>query len=122
MSLDNRPYEATHTGPQLNNTRGMMMSKYTEVDLNDVLYKDLRQYEATVGRLTPNERKELREWVAAGNDVHCNPYLLYGENGHPLDFITAGRIAEDMRCNPDDYSWGPDPGTCVGSEDESLPF
>jgi len=66
-------------------------------------YCDLKRYEATIADMTPQERKELHEWVADGFDVHDNPWLLYDEYGHPFDFITASRIADDMALNPEAY-------------------
>jgi hypothetical protein len=47
-------------------------------------------------KMTPPERKDLLEWVKDGNSVHNNPWLLYSEEGHPLDFLDAMRITEDL--------------------------
>lgn len=98
------------------------MIEFTKKDVRDMLREELRRYKATIGRLEPDERKELREWVAAGNSVHCNPYYLAGEDGAPLDYITAIRIAEDMWCDPEDYHTAPEPGLCADIEDDELPF
>ena len=96
------------------------MIKYTAKDMKGVLRKELREYEVTIGYMTPDELKELREWVAAGNSVHCNPHILYGDDGHPMDYITANRIAEDMNRNPDNYHT--EPKSCADDEIEELPF
>lgn len=98
------------------------MKGYKMKDVKDMLRKELREYEAVIGYMTPEERKELREWVAAGNQAICNPYYLYGDDGHPLDYISAARIAEDMRLNPEDYHPSPILELCGDLENEALPF
>jgi len=91
-------------------------------DVKDMPSKNLREYEAAIGNVTPEERKELREWVAAGNQAICNPYYLYGDDGHLLDYISAARIAVDMRRHPEDYH--PRPGLELYDDlkNEGLPF
>ena len=80
-----------------------MMKKAGTLDKNrkDSLRRQLKEYEATIGTLTEDERKELREWVATGNSVHDNPYSIYGEDGYPMDYINAIRydkeLCEEMR-------------------------
>jgi hypothetical protein len=76
------------------------MLKYTEKELRRAA---LEKYEAGIGPMTPEERKELHAWVSRGRSVYDNPEYLYTENGYPFDFITAIRIAEDMINNPEDY-------------------
>ena len=79
------------------------MKKAGTLDKNrkDSLRRQLKEYEATIGTLTEDERKELREWVATGNSVHDNPYSIYGEDGYPMDYINAIRydkeLCEEMR-------------------------
>lgn len=41
--------------------------------------------------MTTDEKLLLQEWVNAGNDERGNPWLMAGEDGRPLDFITARR-------------------------------
>jgi hypothetical protein len=41
--------------------------------------------------LTAEEKYRLRKWIAEGNDAADNPWLMAGEDGRPLDFITALR-------------------------------
>jgi hypothetical protein len=93
------------------------MIKYTKKERNSVLRKDLKQYEVTIGPLTPEERKELRKWVKGGNSPYDNPCLFCDENGRTMDYITAIRIHEDMCANPEDYHFV---GLC--NEDDDLPF
>jgi len=82
------------------------MSKYTKKDLRDMFRDQFRRYKAEIGHLTPDERKELNKWADNGNSPYDNPYLLYGENGHPMDFIDAARTDEDMWRNPGNYTFG----------------
>jgi hypothetical protein len=70
------------------------------------LRRELKEYEASIGDLTPDERSELREWVAAGNSVYANPGLLANEDGGPLCFIEGIRICADMEDNPGGYVFG----------------
>ena len=62
------------------------------------------------------------EWVASSNQALCNPYYLYGDDGHPLDYITAARIAEDMVRNPEDYHPNPGLELCDDLDNEAPPF
>lgn len=41
--------------------------------------------------LTAEEKCRLRKWIAEGNNAADNPWLMAGEDGRPLDFITALR-------------------------------
>jgi DnaJ-domain-containing protein 1 len=63
----------------------------------------LKDYEEMLESMSTQEKEELREWMAQGYSVNCNPYLLYGENGCPMDLIDAIRINEDMCNNQEDY-------------------
>ena len=81
---------------------GMMKKAGTlDKDRKYFLRRQLKEYEATIGTLTEDERKELHEWVATGNSVHDNPYYIYGEDGYPMDYINANRydkeLCEEMR-------------------------
>jgi hypothetical protein len=76
---------------------------FTKKDVKDLIQREMRQYRSEVGRMTPQERKELREWVADGNSVYNNPYHMAWDGGYPVDYITAMRDIEDMRSNPEIY-------------------
>lgn len=80
------------------------MRMYSKKEVKDALQKELRQYEAAIGCLAPDERKELREWVAAGNSANGNPYCYADESGYPLGFVEAARLAADMLACPEGYS------------------
>ena len=77
-------------------------------------------YLLSVGNITDDEKRELREWVALGNSVYDNPYSLCDESGRPMDFINGCRIGiqttGDPSCfteiGPDDNGnadWGDEP-------------
>lgn len=74
----------------------------TKKEIKSMLRSELKRYMSEIGILTPGEERDLREWVAAGNSVYDNPYCFYREDGWPMDYITADRIAEDRRKNPGD--------------------
>ena len=76
---------------------------YTKREIRDALRRELKQYEASVGDLAPDERKSLHEWVADGNSVRDNPSLIAGEDGNPLCYIAAIRLIADMLDHPEDY-------------------
>ena len=82
---------------------------YTKKEIRDVLRRELKQDETSIGDLAPDERKALHEWVAGGNSVYDNPSLIAGEDGNPLCFIAAIRLVADMWNHPEDYgiSTGP---------------
>ena len=39
---------------------------------------------------------ELNAWVMSGHDPYDNPYSVWGENGFPLDYISALRFWRDF--------------------------
>ena len=80
--------------------------------------EQLKKYKAEIGSMSPEEQKELREWVDAGNSPYDNPYLLYGDDGWPMDFINADRTADDMKHNPENYHWGFEPEVNTGEESQ----
>lgn len=45
---------------------------------------------------TPRERRECRKWIVKGIPYQGNPWNMAGEDGRPLDLITALRLLEDM--------------------------
>jgi hypothetical protein len=81
------------------------MTTYSKKEVREYLRKGLKKYEAMFDGMTEDERKELREWVAAGNDFNNNPYLLHSEDGWPMDFINASRTAEEMSTYPERFRW-----------------
>ena len=49
----------------------------TDEEIQEMLLRELEQYEFVFGKITSYERKCLRKWVACGNSVNDNPYDLY---------------------------------------------
>jgi hypothetical protein len=78
---------------------------YTKREIRAELRRQLKQYEAFVGYLAPDERKALHEWVADGNSVYDNPGLIAVEDGNPLCYIEAIRLIADMWSNPENYNY-----------------
>ena len=87
-------------------------------------------YLLTVGDATECEIRELREWVATGNSIYNNPYLLYSDSGCPMDFINGCRMGIEMDEDPSSfYGYMPDSADIVSPDnvgsvgpDSDLPF
>jgi hypothetical protein len=61
-----------------------------------LLREKMNEYMITIGDLSATEKRDLRAWVADGNSVHDNPFSLYDENGHPMDYVNAMRVNTEM--------------------------
>jgi len=61
-----------------------------DVIVMNIYLRQLKEYESTK-RLKADERKSLREWVSEYNSVYRNPFYVYGDDGEPVDYITAYR-------------------------------
>jgi len=99
-------------------------SNVLDKELRDLLRKELREYEQTIGDLTPDERKELREWIKKGRSVYDNPWYISMENGWPMDYIEASRTFDEIQNDPDIYS-SEDSAACdayEGPGTDDLPF
>ena len=57
----------------------------------------IKAYLKSVPDATPEEKAELKAWVMNGHDPYDNPYSVWGENGFPLDYISAVRFWEDFK-------------------------
>jgi len=53
-------------------------------------------YLLTFGDITEDEKRDLREWVAAGNSVYDNPCHYCDEKGSPMDYISAMRVLDEQ--------------------------
>jgi len=84
----------------------MIVEKYSAKERQDILRRDLKEYESTIEDLTEEERKNLREWLKSGESPFDNPYIMHKDRGEVMDYITAIRITEEMRRNPTDYGIG----------------
>jgi hypothetical protein len=47
--------------------------------------------------MTPAERQDLLAWIKSGESVRDNPWLMTDEDGVPMDYLSAMRVAEDLR-------------------------
>jgi hypothetical protein len=47
--------------------------------------------------MTSDERKEVLNWVSAGESVRENPWLMTDDDGYPLDYLAAKRTFEELR-------------------------
>lgn len=63
--------------------------------------KTLKEYEDMFDGMSAEEKDELREWMAHGNSVNSNPFMIYGENGCLIDFMAANRTVREMDANPE---------------------
>jgi len=83
----------------------MKMRTGTDLELRALIRAELKTllcYVEAFDDLTKEEKDELREWMAHGNSVNSNPFLIYGDNGCLMDFVNAIRFADDMAadCGP----------------------
>ena len=74
----------------------MMDKKAFEKERKALLRRELKEYMKTIGDITNEERKTLAAWVADGNSVFENPYLMTCDDGYPLDYIDAIRTAQEL--------------------------
>ena len=56
----------------------------------------IKAYLIKIPDATPEEKAELKVWVMSGHDPYDNPYSVWGENGLPLDYISALRFWRDF--------------------------
>jgi hypothetical protein len=67
-----------------------------ELEYQAMLEEELKEYLKDT-KMTPKERKALREWVAAGHSVHENNAMAVCEGGYPIDFLDIYREEEELR-------------------------
>jgi len=87
--------------------------------INQLQPQIVETYLLTVGDITDDEKRDLREWVASGKSVYDNPHSLYNDSGCPMDFINGCRLGIEMdedlshftEIEPNDIDW-----------DDELPF
>lgn len=108
--------------------------KKIDPELKKILQADLKKYLREFPDATPEEIREVRDWVKAGNSPYDNSWLFYNDYGWPMDFITAERNAKEMQefyeRDPEGYRkwWGLSSDDLVPNEDEEhisgddLPF
>ncbi|MGL6197829.1 MAG: hypothetical protein ACRC3H_02740 [Lachnospiraceae bacterium] len=72
----------------------MRFRKNISREKQEVLEQQLKQYKKEM-EMTQAERRELDKWVASGNSPYDNGDYVYGENGWPLDYLSAQRAADE---------------------------
>lgn len=109
----------------------MRFNKKMTATQKDYLTELLRRYEKETP-MNSDERADLRRWVMDGNSPYDNDWLLYDENGCPLDYVSAIQLANDETvwnkaiCAYDTYR--NEPGFLVSFADspdaasEDMPF
>lgn len=74
----------------------MRFRKNVPAENREVLKEQLRQYKQEM-TLTKEELRELERWVARGRSPYDNGNYIYGENGWPMDFVSAMRAENEMQ-------------------------
>jgi len=95
---------------------------YTKKEYMALLHRELKEYEAELDDLTAEEREDLHKWVADGNSPYNNGWYICCEYGHPMDYIAAERVIEDMRLNPESYGISLEREICDDVSDDDIPF
>ena len=73
----------------------MKFRKGISMEIQRMLMAQLEEYEQNM-QMNKVERKELHAWVANGHSPYDNGDYIYGEDGCPMDFISASRLAEEQ--------------------------
>ena len=73
----------------------MRFHKNVPLEHREFLTEQLKKYEKEM-TMTSEERKELHKWVASGRSPYDNGDYIYGENGWPMDFVSALRFEADQ--------------------------
>ncbi len=83
---DNRPKRPADMDipPQLRNERRAILKREAAAYLK-------------ANDMTPEERKDLLDWVNSGQSVRDNPWLMVDEHGDPMDYLSAMRMVQELR-------------------------
>lgn len=74
----------------------MKFHRHVTQEVRTFLLKQLKEYEANTP-MNKEERKALHDWVANGRSPYDNGDYICGDNGFPLDFISALRAEKELR-------------------------
>lgn len=74
----------------------MRFHKNVPQENREFLRSQLKKYEKEM-ELTSEERQELHNWVASGRSPYDNGDYICGENGWPLDFVSAMRFLNEQK-------------------------
>lgn len=73
----------------------MRFHKNVPQENRDFLTGQLKRYEKEMA-MTSEERRELHKWVARGRSPYENGDYVCGENGCPMDFVSALRFMDEQ--------------------------
>lgn len=73
----------------------MRFYKNVPQENREFLTEQLKKYEKEMA-MTSDERKELHKWVASGRSPYDNGDYICGENGWPMDFVSAMRFVNEQ--------------------------
>ena len=73
----------------------MRFHKNVPQENREFLTEQLKKYEKEM-KMTSEERKELHKWVARGRSPYDNGDYICGENGCPMDFVSALRFMDEQ--------------------------
>jgi len=73
----------------------MRFHKNVSKENREFLREMLKKYEKETA-MTEDERNDLHEWVSSGRSPYENGHLTCGENGWPLDFVSAERFEKEL--------------------------
>lgn len=104
----------------------MKFHKGVEKELQEMLSLQLKEYECRTD-MTKEERRELHKWVASGRSPYDNGDYICGENGWPMDFISALRFVEEQTAwfrslSPEEQEELLHPETVYDTESKVLVF
>lgn len=74
----------------------MKFHRHVTQEVRTFLLEQLKEYEANTP-MNKEERKALHDWVANGRSPYDNGDYICGDNGFPLDFISALRAEKELR-------------------------
>lgn len=73
----------------------MRFHKNVPQENREFLIEQLKKYEKEMA-MTSDERQELHKWVARGRSPYDNGDYICGENGWPMDFVSALRFQDEQ--------------------------
>lgn len=73
----------------------MRFHKNVPQENRELLTEQLKKYEKEM-KMTSEERRELHKWVARGRSPYDNGDYICGENGCPMDFVSALRFMDEQ--------------------------
>lgn len=73
----------------------MRFHKNVPQENREFLTEQLKKYEKEM-KMTSEERQELHKWVARRRSPYENGDYISGENGCPMDFISALRFMDEQ--------------------------